>query len=52
VLFFVVFNPQFIESLGWQGIFEIFATSYVMKFIVAACDTPFVYLAKRIEPED
>lgn len=48
-LFFVVFNPQFVESLGWQGIFEIFMTSYVMKFIVAIFDTPFIYLSKKID---
>ncbi|RLI76269.1 VUT family protein [Archaeoglobales archaeon] len=48
-LFFVVFNPQFVQSLGLQGIFEIFITSYVMKFIVAVFDTPFIYLSKRID---
>jgi hypothetical protein len=50
-LFFVVFNPEFVSSIGIQGIFEIFLTSYVMKFIVAVCDTPFIYLSKKINVE-
>ena len=38
--------------LGWEQIFEwslifqIFIVSYLMKWVVAAFDTPFVYLAK------
>lgn len=44
LLFFVVFNPEFLASLGWKGIFDIFITSYAMKFIVALLDTPFIYL--------
>ncbi|WP_456370514.1 queuosine precursor transporter [Geoglobus sp.] len=52
LLFFVVFNPQLFADLGWQGIWEIFITSYVMKFIVAILDTPFIYLATRINPEE
>ncbi len=51
-LFFVVFNPQIFAEIGWNGVWEIFITSYVMKFIVAIFDTPFIYLATRIEPED
>ncbi|WP_457591409.1 queuosine precursor transporter [Geoglobus sp.] len=52
LLFFVVFNPQLFASLGWQGVWEIFITSYIMKFIVAILDTPFIYLATRITPEE
>lgn len=44
LLFFVVFNPDFFLNLGWRGIFEIFITSYAMKFVVALLDTPFMYL--------
>lgn len=44
LLFFVVFNPEFLAVLGWRGIFEIFLTSYAMKFVVAVFDTPFMYL--------
>ncbi len=50
-LFFVILNPQFVESLGWQGIFEIFLTSYIMKFVVAIFDTPFIYLATKLKVE-
>jgi len=50
---------QFIDSLVFVAIafygvyelrvlFEIFITTYVLKWIVAAADTPFVYWAKRI----
>jgi len=49
LLFFAVFNPQILASIGWSGIWEIFITSYIMKFIVAVFDTPFVYLAVRMK---
>jgi uncharacterized integral membrane protein (TIGR00697 family) len=52
LLFFVVFNPEFLETLGWDGIFDIFITSYAMKFVVAVFDTPFVYLNVRIKPDE
>ncbi|MDI9642066.1 MAG: queuosine precursor transporter [Archaeoglobales archaeon] len=52
LLFFVVFNPEFLQALGWEGIFEIFITSYAMKFVVAVLDTPFIYLNVRIEPTE
>ena len=40
---------------GWNQVFEwpivisIFVTSYIMKWIVAAIDTPFLYFAKRMK---
>ncbi|MEM4540913.1 MAG: queuosine precursor transporter [Archaeoglobaceae archaeon] len=52
LLFFVVFNPEFLQALGWEGIFEIFITSYAMKFVVAVLDTPFIYLNVRIKPTE
>ena len=51
-LFFVVFNPQILANIGWNGVWEIFITSYIMKFIVAVFDTPFIYLATRIRVGD
>lgn len=33
-------------------IVEIFITTYIMKFIVAALDTPFIYLAKSMETNE
>ena len=42
---------------GWQQIFEwpiifqIFITSLIMKYIVAAADTPFIYWARRLKNE-
>ncbi|RLI79330.1 VUT family protein [Archaeoglobales archaeon] len=49
-------------GIGWTQVFpteviiEIFITSYIMKFIVAALDTPFVYLStkmgKKVEIEE
>ncbi|MCS7119231.1 MAG: queuosine precursor transporter [Archaeoglobaceae archaeon] len=45
VLFFIIFNPEFLTILGWSGIFEIFITSYAMKLVVALLDTPFIYLS-------
>lgn len=54
-------SSQFIDniiftSLAFIGIFEfsiiiqIFIVSIIMKIIVAALDTPFIYLAKKIKP--
>ncbi len=37
---------------SWDIIIQIFAVSYLMKFVVASLDTPFVYLAKKIKPLD
>lgn len=34
-----------------QVLFEIFITTYVLKFFVAAADTPFIYWARRIHPQ-
>ena len=52
LLFFVVFNPQILADVGWSGVWEIFITSYAMKFIVAILDTPFIYLAVRMRVEE
>lgn len=52
LLFFVIFNPDFFATLGFQGIFEIFITSYAMKFIVAILDTPFIYLNTSFKVPD
>jgi len=37
------------QVFSWEIIFQIFIVSYVMKFIVAAADTPFVYLSRVIK---
>jgi queuosine precursor transporter len=47
--YFLIFNPE--GFLGWPIILSIFVTSYIMKFIVAALDTPFLYLAKKIRSD-
>ena len=39
----------FIGVFEWNVIFQIFLTSILLKYIVAFCDTPFLYLAKRIQ---
>ncbi len=52
LLFFVVFNPEIFAEIGWDGIAEIFITSYIMKLIVAVFDTPFIYLATKMEVEE
>ena len=48
---FVGFGIFWEQVFPWEVIAEIFVTSYIMKFIVAALDTPFVYLAKMIRSE-
>ncbi|MEJ2654625.1 MAG: queuosine precursor transporter, partial [Acidihalobacter sp.] len=34
----------------WPEFFQILLTTYIMKFIIAAADTPFIYLAKHLTP--
>lgn len=38
--------------LPFEIVIQIFVTSYVMKFIVAVLDTPFIYLAKRFHGDE
>jgi uncharacterized integral membrane protein (TIGR00697 family) len=37
----------FIGVFAWDVIIQIFLTSFILKVIVAACDTPFVYLSRK-----
>jgi len=39
----------FVGIFSWSVIGQIFLTSFILKVIVAACDTPFVYLSKKIK---
>jgi len=39
----------FVGLYSWESIVEIFLTALIMKTIVAACDTPFLYLARKIK---
>lgn len=39
-------------TLEFPVILEIFVTTYMMKFVVAALDTPFIYLAKKMHPNE
>ena len=45
-------------SVAFWGLFElsdffqILFTTYVLKFVVAAADTPFIYLARRLKAPD
>jgi len=39
----------FVGVFSWNVIGQIFLTSFILKVIVAACDTPFVYLARKIK---
>ena len=40
----------FVGVFSWSIIGQIFLTSLILKVIVATCDTPFVYLARKIKP--
>ncbi|WP_202319544.1 queuosine precursor transporter [Archaeoglobus neptunius] len=46
---FVGFGIFWEQVFPWDLIAQIFITSYIMKFIVAVFDTPFVYLARSIK---
>ena len=39
----------FVFIFPWNVIGQIFLTSFILKVIVAACDTPFVYLSKKLK---
>jgi len=39
----------FVGLQSWETIGQIFFTALLMKIIVAACDTPFLYLARKIK---
>ncbi len=39
----------FVGIFSWSIIGQIFLTSMILKVIVAACDTPFLYLARKIK---
>ncbi len=44
----VVFTTlAFVGTMPWPVVLELIATTYAIKLIVAVCDTPFIYLAKR-----
>ncbi|MBO8181956.1 MAG: queuosine precursor transporter [Archaeoglobus sp.] len=45
---FVGFGVFWTQVFPFEVVVEIFITSYIMKFIVAALDTPFVYLSTKI----
>jgi uncharacterized PurR-regulated membrane protein YhhQ (DUF165 family) len=39
----------FAGVFDWLTIIELSLTTYAIKVIVAACDTPFLYIAKHIK---
>ena len=41
----------FVGVFSWNIIGQIFLTSIILKFIVAALDTPFIYLSRKIKPK-
>ncbi len=52
---------QFVDNtvftaIAWIGVFdlqtmiELWVTSYIIKFVISLCDTPFLYIARRIQP--
>lgn len=42
----------FYATYGAEVWFEIFLTTYILKFVVAILDTPFMYWAKKIKPKE
>lgn len=42
----------FYTTYGTEVWFEIFLTTYILKFIVSVLDTPFLYWAKKIRPNE
>ncbi|NQV08862.1 queuosine precursor transporter [Candidatus Woesearchaeota archaeon] len=42
----------FVGVFSWGIMLQIFITSMIIKVIVSVCDTPFIYLAKRIKRKE
>ena len=42
----------FYGTFGTEVWIELFITTYLFKFIVAVLDTPFLYWAKKIRPNE
>lgn len=42
----------FIGVFEWNVLMQIYLTTYLLGFIIAALDTPFVYIAKKINPHE
>jgi hypothetical protein len=42
----------FYGIFSWDIILQIYVTSLMLKIIVSFVDTPFLYLARNIKPED
>ena len=49
VLFTVI---AFVRVYSWKVIINLSLLTYIIKFIVAILDTPFIYIAKKISKED
>ncbi|KYK34609.1 MAG: hypothetical protein AYK22_05095 [Thermoplasmatales archaeon SG8-52-3] len=46
----VIFSlVAFVGIFSWNVIGQIFFTSLILKIVIATCDTPFVYLARKIK---
>jgi uncharacterized PurR-regulated membrane protein YhhQ (DUF165 family) len=48
----VFVSIAFIGVFSWDVLLQIYLTTYGLGVIIAACDTPFMYLSKKIKPED
>ncbi|MDI9646522.1 MAG: queuosine precursor transporter [Archaeoglobales archaeon] len=48
---FVGFGVLWEQVFTWDIIFQIFITSYAMKFVIAILDTPFVYIAAKMKDQ-
>jgi len=42
----------FVGVQSWSIILQIFITSMILKIIVASCDTPFIYLARKMKTQN
>ena len=41
----------FYKVLPLEVMGEIFISTFILKFVIALCDTPFIYLIKKIDKE-
>lgn len=48
----VFVSIAFIGVFSWEVLLQIYVTTYLLGIIIAALDTPFMYLSQKIKPEE
>ena len=49
---FMLLSPELQESVGWEALFTVILSTYVVKLLIAVLDTPFIYYAVRLKVKE